>query len=83
MNKLALTTNQIKLGLLVEAPAGPQFYPLAVVVLFCATWLAALATHLVLDIAEAGALLWRLVGANVVGLWWRLVLPLRMDVCYG
>jgi hypothetical protein len=83
MNKLALTTNQIKLGLLVDTQSGPQFYPLAVAALLCAVWLAVLGWRLALDIVEAAGFLRRLVWANVAGLWWRLALPLRLDVCYG
>lgn len=83
MNKLALSTSQIKIGLLVDTVAGAQFYPLAVVSLSVVAFVAAVVMRLSLDVFAAMDWWGRVGVANVAGLWWRLVLPLRLNVCYG
>lgn len=65
MNKLTLTTAQIRPGIVIQRDAGPAFYSVHEVALAVLFWLALLLHRLTVDTIAAGWLLCRLVWANV------------------
>jgi len=78
--QLALTTNQIKFGVLIATGKGPQFLTLRTALIITAAWLLALALRVVLAAAAAMGYLQRLALANLAHHTAIFVLGLRVVI---
>ena len=65
MNNLALTTRQIKFGVLIQHEGGFSFFPAWLVALYCLAFMAAVIANLMIGTIQAAGFLADLVAANV------------------
>jgi hypothetical protein len=65
MKALALTTDQIRAGILIADETGPRFYTLPAVVVIVFIWALGVSARLIGDTAQAIGLVWQLVAANL------------------
>jgi hypothetical protein len=72
VNRLALTTGQVRVGLLIDTPAGPRFMTWQLATASVAAFALAVVMRLALDTAAAQGLLLRLVWANIAYHLWVL-----------